>query len=849
MGSATRELKYRLAPGQLVSVARPEKVLYPAGFTKADLVKYYLGISRFILPHLKNRPVTLKRYPNGVHGEALWEKDAPAFAPNWIRTIPVPRRMESGDINYIVVNDTRTLAWCASVATIEFHPFLHNTSALDQPTSVVFDLDPGEGADILLCAEVAFRLKEVFDKLKLKSFAKVSGSKGIQLHVPLNTECSYEVTRRFARAIAELMERTHPQTAVADMSKSLRRGKVFIDWSQNMSTKTTVGVYSLRAKPGRPFVSMPVTWEELRMAVKKADSERLYFESEAAVKRFGKVGDLYQPVLKLKQHLPEQFIAQIPPGPLPRSKRLRAPKSLETYEAKRDFSRSREPAPTTPRRSMQGGKRRFVVQKHAASHLHYDLRLEMKDTLKSWSVPKGLPLEPGESRTAIGVEDHPINYLQFEGTIPQGQYGGGTVMVWDIGTYELLEGNYYSGRLHLHFNGKKLKGEWLLERRGERDSPKPIWSVRRIKGTAKPGRALLDRSVLTGRSMSEIAADADPVWQSNRHVAPDTPPAPKRERPLDKAHFIPPMLAKLSRKVPEGIEWRYELKWDGYRVEAIKHGDSVRLFSRRANDLTKRFPQITAAVKQISARTAILDGEVVAVDENGRPSFQTLQNRSSLPSGWSIVYYAFDLLHLDGEDLTRLPLVERRRRLRSILEESGVLFSADLPGDAPTVVEAVRRHDLEGVVAKRSDSIYESGQRSGAWVKTALKPNQEFVIGGYRPAANSFQLLLVGYYEKDELIFAGKVRQGLNSWNRGTLFQQLKKRVVQKCPFVNLPNSKSDHFGESVTADEMGDYIWVRPQLVAQVRFTEWTRGQVLRHAEFAGLREDKEPREVGREA
>lgn len=281
-----------------LAITNPEKVLYPAGrFTKAQVVDYYVRVSRWLLPHLKNRPVTLKRFPNGVRGEFFYEKDAPSFTPEWVKTFPVPRHEGGPAINYILINDAKTLAWTANIAALELHPFLHRAPRIEQPTAIVFDLDAGEGADILRCCEVALLLRALFDGLKLKSFAKVSGSKGIQVYVPLNTPTTYDVTHPFARSVAEALARERPQLIVAEMSKNLRVGKVFVDWSQNADHKTTVGIYSLRAKRDRPYVSMPVKWSE----IEKADPDALYFTPDEALTRLRKVGDLFEPVLKLKQ--------------------------------------------------------------------------------------------------------------------------------------------------------------------------------------------------------------------------------------------------------------------------------------------------------------------------------------------------------------------------------------------------------------------------------------------------------------------------------------------------------------------------------------------------------------------
>ena len=814
-----------------LSISNPDKVFYNAGkFTKLDVINYYLRVAPFLLPHFKDRPVTLKRYPNGIHGEVFYEKDAPSFTPAWVKTFPVPRREGGPDINYIVINDRATLAWAASIAALELHPFLHRVPHLDRPTRLVFDLDPGEGAGLGECIEVVFLLRDVLTKLRLKSFPKVSGSKGIQLYAPLNTPVSYSATQLFAKTIAELLEREHPKLVVADMAKNLRRNKVFIDWSQNADHKTTVGVYSLRAKRDRPFISMPVKWSELR----KENIDALYFESGAALKRLKKFGDLFAPVLKLKQKLPPQFASEGKAAP---RKKVRA---LEKYAEKRDFTRTVEPGPTAPRRSRQGSRRGFVIQKHAASHLHYDFRLEMHDVLKSWAIPKNLSLKEGETRTAFETEDHPIDYLEFEGIIPEGEYGGGTVMVWDIGTYEVLDGNYWKGSLTVFLSGKKLKGEWTLKR-VESDEGKPKWFVIKSSGNAKAISKKREAvSALTGRTMEQIAGEKSAIWRSDR------------SRKTKPPRFVRPMKATAVAELPEEGDWIYEIKWDGYRALGLKHHDDVRLLSMKEKNLTSDFPNVTETMRLLAAQTALIDGEIVAVDAQGRPSFQVLQNRKTLGRGWEVVYYAFDLLNLEGEDLQRRPLHQRKAKLKTLIAETGsptLRYSAELSGSAEAVIRTVRSARLEGVVAKKRDSLYRGGTRATTWLKLKLNKGQEFVIGGYKPDAGSFQSILVGYYEEKKLIFAGKVRQGFNPVGRARLLKEMKPFRSAQCPFANLPTSRKNHFGEGITGEEMSELCWLKPKLVAQISFTEWTNYGLLRHATFEGLREDKTPREVVREA
>jgi bifunctional non-homologous end joining protein LigD len=307
------------------------------------------------------------------------------------------------------------------------------------------------------------------------------------------------------------------------------------------------------------------------------------------------------------------------------------------------------------------------------------------------------------------------------------------------------------------------------------------------------------------------------------------------------------MAARVVDALPEGDDWMYEVKFDGYRALLMKDGQQVRLRSRNDKDLTHTYPSITAAAARLHANRAMVDGEIVALDAIGRPSFQALQHRGAHP-GHSIVFYAFDLLHLDDRDLTSRPLIERRERLPQVLDESGVLFSIELPGSAQEVIDAVTALGLEGVIAKRRSSKYTPGERTASWLKLKLDRQQEFVIGGYRPGPNGIDAILVGYYRGTSLCFAAKVRAGFTPHVRRDVFAHLKRLHVAPCPFDDLPSGKASHWGGGVTPDQMREMQWVKPELVAQVRFVEWTADGHLRHAAFLGLRSDKTPREIVRE-
>src|SRR3954471_13114083 len=286
---------------QPFEISNPDKPMFPVtGFTKGQVVDYYRAVAPFILPHLKKRPLTLKLYPNGITGKHIYLKDAPSHTPEWVKTFAVERKDKSkGDsqIDFVLVNDLRTLIWAANLSSLEMHTFLAKAPRIERPTSIVFDLDPGEPAGVLECAEVALQLKEVLSNLGLESLVKASGSKGLQVYVPLNTPATYDATEPFAEGIAQQMERTHPRLVVSKMAKALRRGKVFIDWSQNVYYKTTVCVYSLRAKSDRPYISLPFTWKEVAAICKSGRKDRFYFSPEEALKRLTKIGDLFEPVL------------------------------------------------------------------------------------------------------------------------------------------------------------------------------------------------------------------------------------------------------------------------------------------------------------------------------------------------------------------------------------------------------------------------------------------------------------------------------------------------------------------------------------------------------------------------
>ena len=604
---------------------------------------------------------------------------------------------------------------------------------------------------------------------------------------------------------------------------------------------------------------------------------------------------------------------------------------LTEYKRKRDFGKTAEPQGGKPLPKSVKGASRFVIQKHDASRLHYDFRLEMDGVLKSWAVPKGLPWKQGEKHLAVEVEDHPIEYATFEGIIPEGQYGGGTVMLWD-------EGNYYvygeqplkslaEGKLHLVLDGQKAKGEWTLVRIRSSE-PKNQWLILKTGSSIKPlSQKLDDQSAKTGRTMKQIAEDQDAEWQSNRKdesparsfreriraavvggrskkiarvtsgaasktkrrpegkkkearehrrlVGParqvrDTVrrlPHPSRDGarflpdslPSAKPRFIEPMKPRLLDSPPTAGDWVYELKFDGIRACAVNNGGKISLISRNGNELRARFPEIAAAVKNLPAEECVIDGELVALDEEGRSSFQLLQALEMEGRKSPICYYVFDLLQLNGKSLLQLPLVQRKALLAKLCEgvEDPIRYSGEIGGDAKSLLAEVKRRSLEGLIGKLRDSVYEPGRRSGAWIKLKCVNEQEFVVGGYTPPAGSrkhFGALLVGYYDgkggknTSRLCFAGKVGSGFTSKSLSNLYGKLRQQERRDCPFVDLPSKQGGKWSQGITPAEMRKCRWVNPVYVCQIKFAEWTRDGKLRQPVFLGLREDKEPHQVTKE-
>jgi bifunctional non-homologous end joining protein LigD len=525
---------------------------------------------------------------------------------------------------------------------------------------------------------------------------------------------------------------------------------------------------------------------------------------------------------------------------------------LDDYRRKRRFDRTAEP----PGEEAAAAGRIFVVQQHAARRLHFDFRLELDGALKSWAVPKGVSVDPADRRLAVHVEDHPVEYADFEGTIAEGEYGAGAVIVWDRGVWEPIgdpHKGYRDGKLKFHLRGEKLRGAWTLVRmRGRAAEDGDNWLLLKEQDDAAVPRArgdiVLERpeSVLSGRTLAEVAASGDPPGKtastrnSNGLLAllRETPGAKRSEVPAS----IEPALGRLAEKPPKGEEWLHEIKFDGYRILSwLDHG-KAQLRTRHGHDWTKRFPEIAAAVERLPANLAVLDGEVVALSAEGISTFSALQQAHSTGQTGRLVYYLFDVLYLEGFDLRQVSLEARQAILQKLLErnrEKRLQRVDHLVGGGAEFFEHCRRLGLEGMISKRRQSSYRSG-RSDNWLKLKCVQSEPFVIGGFTVQSGRTQMraLIVGCHDsRGRLIYAGRVGGGFTEQTFADLQSRLRTIERTESPFSG-----------PVPKESGIEQHWVRPQLVAQVQFASWTSEGILWHPTFEGLRDDTDPTEIVRE-
>ncbi|MDP3209857.1 MAG: ATP-dependent DNA ligase [Rhodoglobus sp.] len=806
--------------GHRVKLTSLGKVLYPeTGTTKADVLDYYARVSSALIAHAANRPATRKRWVNGVGtadepGEMFFQKNLDERStPQWVLRRDI---QHSDHVNsYPLVNDLATLTWLGQIAALEIHVpqwQFGRTGVRKTPDRMVLDFDPGPGAGLLECAEVARFAKVILTDMGLDPMPVTSGSKGIHLYCALDGKQTSDEVSEVAHELARALEADHPDLIVSDMKKALREGKVLIDWSQNSGSKTTITPYSLRGR-SHPTVAAPRTWREL------SSKTLAQLDYKEVIKRVESKGDILADLtaghLASLEPTPERMAGFIAiGGPDDR---------LAAYRSMRDESKTPEPVPADAPPPTSGNS--FVIQEHHARKLHYDFRLEHDGVLVSWAIPKGVPTDQGQNHLAVQTEDHPLAYGAFEGEIPAGQYGAGAVTIWDKGTYDLekwRDGKEVIATLHGEKHGSNRYA--LIQTGGRDGQSENNWLIHLMKSVE-------EQPVRTARADSrrKVIGGSRPVRRAS-------------DRLLSPMMASPGTLGELG-----GIsEWAFEMKWDGIRALArVEHGQ-IQLISRNGIDLTATYPELATLATLVGDDT-MLDGEIVALNRAGRPDFGLLQKRMNLvkpaeveraAAATPVQFMVFDLLEQDGESLAALPYETRRDRLESALTTSGAIqVPPAFEGSAADAMATSRALGLEGVIAKRRTGTYSAGKRTRSWIKLKHHLAQEVVIGAWRPGsgARSHRIgsLLMGIPEEGGLRYVGRVSSGISDKQFDALAGRFRRMARVTSPFSQLP------------AADAADAHFITPTLVGEVEFGEWTPTGKLRHPVWRGWRSDKSPEDV----
>ncbi len=740
--------------GVSVKLSNLEKILWPLeGISKAELIQYYLGIYEYMGPLVKDRPLTLIRFPEGITGNRFYSKNAPDFTPDW-----VPQSQVS-DIKYVNIQKSADLIYIANLASLEIHAMNLTTIHPGMPDTMIFDLDPSEGVSFEVIRDVCLELCDVIKNFGYHPHVKTSGSKGLHIYVPIIPQYTIDVVFNTAKLIGQAYTDINKNTTLK-ISKDKREGKILIDIYRNHQSQTCVAPLSTRAKNGAP-VSMPFLLEDLKNI--KSSNEYNVRNALDYLKSNKPWADYYQ--LQSKLHNIDNIA-----GP---QQNVSTPASLESYEQKRDFSKTNEPKPIVS--SITPGNR-YTIQIHDATNLHYDLRLEENGVLSSWAIPKSIPTLQGIKRLAIRTEDHPLMYLDFEGIIPKGEYGGGTMWLYDQGNFEIVKKEKESYRIILK-NGS-ISGEFSLYHTKENQWILELKSV--DKELPIPGIMLAEQVV--------------------------TPPA--------------------------ASDYFFELKWDGIRVSIIKEGPKIRILSKSNRDISAQFPEVIEKLADLDAEVAILDGELVCLDAKGAPVFANIISRMHTKSKMATdiatksnpaVLYLFDLKHLDGKNCINLPIERRREWLVLITKKSDRVRISDAFDDGNALFNGAKSLGLEGIMAKRKGSKYIE-RRSKDWLKIKSRTIIDATIIGYTKGNGDRAHLLgaihVARYEEGNFIYLGKV---------GTGFDEAKlteiNNILKDKPIISKPIKE--------TIEEEYNTTWIADGPECEIQYASLTPNGTLREPVF----------------
>lgn len=758
-----------------VELSNLDKIYFPEDeITKAQVIEYYYNMAPTILAHAKGRPLSVVRYPDGIAGESFFQKNRPDWAPSWIEGVVLGEEKA----NYIVAAEDATLVWLANLACLELHQMHCRAPHFDKPDYIAYDFDPPPESAFSDVVRLALEFKEYVEGLGYHAFVKTTGRKGLHILTPIEARWDFPKVFDAARAVAEPFVNTRNSAMTLQIKKENRKGRVLLDIYRNRMSQTIVTAYSLRGSVGAP-VSIPLAWEELDSL-----KDPRIFNIQSVPPRVRSKGDPWESMAAYATplHTEKKVSAPVQKNLAPARTR-KTPAQLVHYSHKRSFDTTSEPAPSAV---AVGKGYAFVVHRHHASRLHYDLRLEQKGVLKSWAVPKGLPPRPGIRRLAISVEDHPLEYANFEGAIPKSEYGGGMMWKFATGRHEISkqksDGFYF--RLHSpELNGEyrmhnTKENQWLLEKV---DPPQVDWLTQRIE----------------------------------------------------------PMLAKPADRVPNSTDYQFELKWDGIRALISLDEGRIRINGRNGLDLTSQFPELLASEKAFRATCGVFDGEIVCLEPDGKPNFRDVIYRMQQNGENTIalakakhpaVCYLFDCLYLDGRSIINEPLTRRREWLQDLIRKDSAYRMSDAVEDGVAFYGAVRQMGLEGIMAKRRDSPYLPGKRNESWLKLKAQNTAECLIIGFTEGKGDRQSTFGALYLAQEtdgvLTYVGKAGSGFDESSLAAVRGELDGLTRTKRSVNNIPSANARS-------------VWVEPKLLCEVRYASRTPDGLLREPVFLRLRPD----------
>ncbi|HEX9614787.1 MAG TPA: non-homologous end-joining DNA ligase [Bacteroidota bacterium] len=765
-----RTSQYVKVGKRTLELSNLKKVLWPDdGFLKAELVQFYLSLAPTILSHIKGRPLSVVRFPNGVTGESFFQKNRPDWAPDWMDHV------ELGDDrkkDYMIAMEDASLVFLANLACIELHQMHSRSPNFDKPDYFVVDLDPPEGMPFATIKEIGFDFKAHLEQHGYHVFVKTTGKKGLHILTPIEPKWSFEEVFEAAKIIAQPFVERHKSSTTLHIKKEYRKEKLLIDIYRNRPHQTIISPYSVRGSKGAP-VSTPLRWEQL---------EKLKSPAEMNLETV--------PDLVLQEGEPWEGMAAyaVPLHTKRKAARIKpavkeaAKKSLEPYDKKREFAKTPEPGPAV----KAGRGNAFVIHRHHASHLHYDLRLEKDGTLKSWAVPKGLPQRPGIKRLAVEVEDHPLSYLTFEGKIPKGEYGGGDVWVYALGRYQITKEK--KNGFYFRLQSKELNGEYRIYNTGGKN-----WLCERVDN-------------------------------------------PQIDYLRTRIEF---MLSESREKVPTGEGYLYEIKWDGIRAMISLDEGEMRILSRNGKDITASFPELLNPEESFRATNGLFDGEIVCLDPSGKPIFKNVIHRMQQTTEHAVararakfpaICYIFDCLYLDGRPIINEPLDRRRTWIKDTVKSDSSYRVSDAMDEGTELFRAAGAMGLEGIMAKERTSAYQTGRRSPQWLKIKTRHTTDCVIIGYTQGKGNreeaFGALQIAEMHPKGLKYVGKVGTGFDDKILKSIYQDLKKLKETKRPIKEKPLDDA-----STT--------WVEPKLMCEVQYASFTKDGMLREPVFLRLRPD----------